>query len=68
MKHVRWLGGLAALGLTAVLSGCVIAPLGPPVAVVQPGPVVVQPGYGYGHRQPHYPRPYYGYGHRGYWR
>ena len=57
---------LAATGLAAVLSGCVVAPLeprpevvyrGPPV-YVEPPPVVVVPG----------PPRYYGYpGYRGYW-
>ncbi|HSY05019.1 MAG TPA: hypothetical protein VK803_03675 [Steroidobacteraceae bacterium] len=41
-----------ALGLGAVLAGCVVAPVGPPrayVGVVAPAPVVVVHG-GYWHR------------------
>jgi hypothetical protein len=45
---------LVASGLAAALSGCVIAPVGPPrayvgAAVVAPAPVVVYSGY-YWHR------------------
>ncbi|HWZ65154.1 MAG TPA: hypothetical protein VNX02_19210 [Steroidobacteraceae bacterium] len=39
---------LIALGCTAVLAGCVVAPVGPPrayVGVVAPAPVVVVHGY-----------------------
>ncbi|MGO9802078.1 MAG: hypothetical protein ACLPTM_05725 [Steroidobacteraceae bacterium] len=39
---------LIALGAAAVLSGCVVAPVGPPrayVGVVAPAPVVVVHGY-----------------------
>ena len=65
MKYIRLFALLATAGLAALLSGCVIAPLGPrPVAVypappvyVDPAPVVVVPA----------PRYHYGYGHR-YWR
>ena len=45
---------LIALGLGAVLSGCVVAPVGPPrayvgVGVIAPAPVVVvRGGYYYG--------------------
>src|SRR5215467_8941481 len=48
---------MAALGLTAVLAGCVVVPVGRPrayvgVGVVAPAPVVVVHGYygGYWHR------------------
>ena len=66
-----------AVGASVLLTGCVVAPLGPPVAVyhrsaapvyVEPAPVVVVPSaprgyYGHGYRG----RPYGGYyGHRGY--
>ncbi len=73
MTKMRLSAFVAAAGLTALLSGCVVAPIGPrPVAVypsqpvyVEPAPVVVVPApryYGYGYRG------YYGpYGHR-YWR
>ena len=65
MKYIRLFALLATAGLATLLSGCVIAPLGPrPVAVypappvyVDPAPVVVVPA----------PRYHYGYGHR-YWR
>jgi len=45
-RIVRW---LVALGLAAALTGCVVAPLGPPrpyvaAAVVLPAPVVVVHG------------------------
>jgi hypothetical protein len=51
-RMVKW---LAALGLAAVLGGCVVAPLGPPrpyvaAAVVVPAPVlVVHGGYYWRH-------------------
>lgn len=65
MTYMRFSGLLATAGLAALLSGCVVAPIGPrPVAVypappvyVEPAPVVVVPAPGY----------YYGYRHR-YWR
>ncbi len=54
----------AAVGAAALLTGCVIAPLGPPIGVyrsgpvyVDPAPVVIVPGT---------PRGYYVPGHRGY--
>jgi hypothetical protein len=60
---------LAALAVSAALSGCVVAPVEPgPVVYAAPAPVVVAarpyyayPRYGYAH-------PRYGYWHRGYWR
>ena len=68
MKYMRFSGLLAMTGLAALLSGCVVAPIGArPYAVypaasvyVEPAPVVVVPRYGY----------YGGYGYRGYrnWR
>ena len=68
MKYMRFSGLLATTGLAALLSGCVVAPIGPrPYAVypaasvyVEPAPVVVVPGPGY----------YGRYGYRGYrnWR
>jgi hypothetical protein len=67
-RNLKRLTGLLAFGgLAAVLSGCVVAPIGydtyggyPSAQVyVAPPPVVVSPGYfGYGYRG--------GYGHRGY--
>lgn len=65
MKSLRFSGLLAMAGLAALLSGCVVAPVGRPVAYyparpvyVEPAPVVLVPA----------PYPYYGY--RGYrhWR
>ena len=65
-RNLKRLAGLLAFGgLAAVLSGCVVAPVGyetygayPSGQVyVAPPPVVVSPGY-YGYRG--------GYGHRGY--
>jgi branched-subunit amino acid ABC-type transport system permease component len=49
---VKW---LIASGLAAALSGCVVAPVGPPrayvgAAVVAPAPVVVVHGGYYWHR------------------
>jgi hypothetical protein len=69
-RHLKRLAGLLAFGgLAAVLSGCVVAPVGydayPSAQVyVAPPPVVVAPGfYGRGY----YGRGYYGHpGHRGY--
>lgn len=66
---------VAALLSAAVLSGCVVAPVGPPPAVygggvyVQPAYPIPAPGYTWG-RHPYYGygwrHPYYGW-HRG-WR
>lgn len=66
MRYVRPLALLALAGVGALLSGCVVAPIGRPVAYYparpayyEPAPVVVVPA------------PYYGYyGYRGYrhWR
>ena len=68
MKYMRFSGLLAMTGLAALLSGCVVAPIGSrPYAVypaasvnVEPAPVVVVPRQGY----------YGAYGYRGYrnWR
>ncbi|MCY7371075.1 MAG: hypothetical protein LH479_09465 [Polaromonas sp.] len=62
----------SAVGATALLSGCVVAPLGPPVAVyrsapvyVEQGPVVVVPGAPGGYYGPGYRAHPYG-GYRGY--
>ena len=74
----RSVGLLALGGLAALLSGCVVAPLGyeaygaypsGPV-VVAPPPVVVAPGfYGYrGNQGYRGHRGYRGYGGDGYWR
>lgn len=74
MTYIRPLSLLAIAGVTALLSGCIVAPIGRPVAYyparpvyVEPAPVIVVPapyygGYGYGG--------YGGYGYRGYrhWR
>ena len=63
---IRFTGLMAAAGIAAMLSGCVVAPIEPRAAVVfrgppvyvEPAPVVVVPG----------PPRYYGYpGYRGYW-
>lgn len=75
MTTQRTLGAISFAGLVSLLSGCVVAPIGPPgtyyggsEVYVQPAPVVVVPGS---------PRAYYGYpgyryhpGYRGfrYWR
>jgi hypothetical protein len=68
-RHLKRLtGALAFGGLTAVLSGCVVAPVGydayggyPSGQVyIAPPPIVVAPGF-YGHRGYRG-----GYGHRGY--
>ncbi|WP_309679649.1 hypothetical protein [Polaromonas sp.] len=64
MNILRTTGLLGAAGAAMLLSGCVVAPIGPdpyggyPSAsvYVQPGPVVVSPGY-YGYR-----RGYWGHG------
>lgn len=63
MNYQHLFTGAAMVGLAAVLSGCVVAPIGPrPVAVypagvyVEPAPVVVVPAPGYyrgGHRHHH---------------
>jgi len=63
MKHIRLARLLLAAGVAALLSGCVVAPIGhrpyaayPAAPVyVEPAPVVVVPAPGY-----------YGYGHRAY--
>ncbi|MFC5523427.1 hypothetical protein [Polaromonas jejuensis] len=65
MNYMRFSGLLATAGLAALLSGCVVAPIGPrpyavypaPAVYVDPAPVVVVPAPGY-------------YGYRGYrhWR
>jgi hypothetical protein len=68
MKYIRPLSALAMAGTAALLSGCIVAPLGRPVAYYparpvyyEPAPVVVVPAPYFG---------YYGYGYRGYrhWR
>ena len=50
MKTIRPLAALASVGFAALLSGCVVAPIGRPVAYypagqvyVEPAPVVVVP-------------------------
>ncbi len=60
MKYLRLFAALATAGVAALLSGCVVAPIGRPVAVypqgvyVEPAPVIVVPAvryhYGYGYR------------------
>ncbi len=57
MKTLRILGAAAAAGLAALLSGCVVAPIGRPVAVyparpvyIEPAPVVVVPAPRYYYR------------------
>ena len=59
MRYQRLSVLLAAASLGAVLSGCVVAPLGPryaggygggPAVYVEPAPVVVAPGYYRGYR------------------
>ncbi len=54
MKTIRLFGAVAAAGLATLLSGCVVAPIGRPVAVyparpvyVEPAPVVIVPAPGY---------------------
>jgi hypothetical protein len=59
MKHIRLAGAAAAVGLTALLSGCIVAPIGRPVAVYPSRPVYVEPVVVV-------PTPYYGYYGRGY--
>lgn len=62
MKTIRLAAAVAAAGLATLLSGCVVAPIGRPVAVyparpvyVEPAPVVVVPApyYGYRYRRWH---------------
>jgi hypothetical protein len=63
MNYMRFSSLLLTAGAAALLSGCVVAPIGyrpyaayPAASVyVEPAPVVVVPAPGY-----------YGYGHRGY--
>lgn len=63
MNYKRLSALLATAGMVALLSGCVVAPLGvrpygayqPPPVYVEPAPVVVVPA-------PGYYRGYYGYG------
>ena len=65
MKSLRWSAGLAALGIAALLGGCVVAPIaadpGYPYAAgpvyAAPPPVVVVPSFRFG---------YYGGYHHGY--
>ena len=59
MTTQRTFGALSLVGLVSLLSGCVVAPIGPPgtyyggsEVYVQPAPVVVVPGP---------PSAYYGY-------
>lgn len=70
MKYTRFSGLLAMAGLAALLSGCVVAPIGTypvgaypayPSVYVEPAPLVIVPGFRHhGHR---------GYsGHGGHWR
>lgn len=73
MKTVRLLAALATAGFAAVLSGCVVAPVGRPVAVypprpvyIEPAPVVVVPAPGYYGYRGYYGYPGY-YGHPGYY-
>lgn len=69
MKHIRLVALFASAGAAAVLSGCVVAPIGhrsvgvyPHQGVyVEPAPVVVVPGPRYhpgyrGHRHHHHGR------------
>ncbi len=68
MKHIRLTALFASAGAAALLSGCVVAPIGHRPVVyphqgvyVEPAPVVVVPApvyrYGYrGHRHHHYRR------------
>ncbi len=69
VRGLRLTALVVSAGAAAMLTGCVVAPIGPPVAVVRPAPVYVEPApavvvrpYGYYG----YPRPY-GYGYYG-WR
>lgn len=79
MKSLRWSAGLAALGIAALLSGCVVAPVatepypysayGP--VYVAPPPVVVVPSvrFGFGHHRGHHHGHRHGFGHgQGHWR
>ena len=74
MKTKRLSGLLALAGLATLLSGCVVAPIGhrpygayPAASVyVEPAPVVVVPGPGYGGYYGY--RGYRGYRGHGYWR
>jgi hypothetical protein len=58
MKNIRIAGILAASGLAVLFTGCVVAPIGRPVAYypavrpvyVEPAPVVVVPAPYYGYR------------------
>lgn len=79
MNHLRSGALLSAVAVTALLSGCVVAPVGRPIAYypaqpvyVEPAPVVVVPApyYGYGYRGYGYGYGYRSYGYRGYrhWR
>jgi hypothetical protein len=64
----------ASTGAATFLTGCVVAPLGPPVAVIRPAPVYIEPApavvvrpYGYyGYPRPHGYGYYGGRGHRHY--
>jgi hypothetical protein len=68
MKTIRPLAALATAGFAALLSGCVVAPIGRPVTYyparpvyVEPAPVVVVPAPGYyGYRGYYGNRGYYG--------
>lgn len=71
MKTTRLAAAFAGIGIVTLLSGCVVAPVGRPVAYYPPGPVYVepaavvvvpQPGY-YGYRGYRGYRGYQGYGH-----
>ena len=73
MAYRRLLAVLASASLGVLLSGCVVAPLGPNYAGGYYGPevyaapvVVPAPGYYRGHHYGH--RGYRGYGGYGYWR
>ena len=64
MTYIRPLALLAIAGVSAFLSGCVVAPIGRPVAYYPtgPGPVYVEPA-----PVLVVPAPYYGaFGYRGY--
>lgn len=65
MTYIRPLALLAIAGVTTLLSGCVVAPVGRPVAYYPAGPVYVDPA-----PVIVVPSPYYGnygsYGYRGY--
>ena len=79
MTSPRFYGSLALAGMAVLLSGCVVAPLGPPAVAyrgpyvspavyAQPAPVVVVPQYRY-YGYPGYPgyRSYRGHHHH-HWR